>query len=181
MVTNLINGKNLRRLLLLFDIYYKKGVTDAMENGDQWSSTEFVKNMRDNHKYGLLNGYSSLHWKEWLIIIKCDASLNRWKNIKDLLFAVTSKKGYLGTIPAMTMGYYLKGIEDYTNYPHPTNKTLFLSRPFLVWGDKLKNRNIRCAVEDAQLMTVELSQLGYCCSEDFITLSEIINQSYLHK
>lgn len=182
MVRNLINGRNIRRLLLLFDIYYKKGVIDAMENGDQWTSRDFVKKMRESSGYGLLNGYQSLQWKEWLTLMRCDASIKGWNNIRQLLFGITSSKGYLGAILPMTMGYYLKGIEDYTNYPYPTNKTLFLSRPFLVWEDKLKGRDIRGAIESAQLMTVDLGQLNYAPdNQDYITLSEVINQSYMQR
>lgn len=182
MVSNFINGRNIRRLLLLFDHYYKRGVVDAINNGDQWSSRDFVKRMRESSEYGFLNGYQSLQWKEWLTIMKCDASIKGWNNIRQLLFGIKSSRGYLGAILPLTMGYYLKGIEDYANYPYPTNKTVFLSRPFIKWRDKLQGRDIRGAVEEAQLMTVDMGQMNYDPSnQDYITLCEVIFQSYLRR
>lgn len=180
MVTNLINGRNIRRLLLLFDIYYKKGVIDAMEHGDPWSLRDFVNNKRKTSGYGLIVRHPSLHWKEWLTLMRCEASLNKWNNIRELLLAIRSETGYLGAVLPMTMGYYLKGIEDYADYPYPANKAIFLSREFVLWRDKIKGRDIRKAVEDAQLMTVDLGHMEYGPSnEDFITLSEVIHKSYL--
>ena len=175
-VTNLINKSNLKWVLILFDHFYKMGVIDAMEKTDQWQARDFVTRMRESKTYGTIDKDYSLGWKQWLALVRYECSLKNWNKLRDLLFCITSNRGYIATILPLTMAYYLKGIEDYWDNPNPINKTLFLSRNFNLWSQKIKFRNINGMIEDVQLMTVDVGHNN----QDFITMSEVIFQASRH-
>lgn len=171
MVTrNLINKRNLRKVFILFDHFYKMGVIDAMEKTDQWQARDFISRMRESGLYGTIEKDYSMGWKQWLALVRYECSLKNWLSVRDLLACITSSRGYVATILPLTMAYYLKGVEDYWNNPNPVNKTLFLSKDFNVWGEKIKSRNIKGMTEEVQLMTVDIGHNN----QDFITMSEVI-------
>ena len=60
MVRNLINKSNLRRVLILFDYFYKMGVIDAMSKTDQWQARDFVTRMRELIEITLWGGNNGL-------------------------------------------------------------------------------------------------------------------------
>lgn len=173
MVRNLINKSNLRRVLILFDYFYKMGVIDAMSKTDQWQARDFVSRMRESKAYGTIDRDYSMGWKQWLTLVRYECTLKKWNSLRDLLMCITSSKGYVATILPLTMAYYLKGIEDYWDHPNPVNKTIFLSKAFNLWGERVKSRNIRGMIEEVQLMTVDI---GFG-NQDFITMSEVIFQA----
>ena len=141
-----------------------------MEKMDQWQARDFVARMRESGCYGTIDRDYSMGWKQWLALVRYECSLKNWLSIRDLLACITSSRGYVATILPLTMAYYLKGVEDYWNNPNPVNKTLFLSKDFNVWGEKIKSRNIKGMTEEVQLMTVDIGHNN----QDFITMSEVI-------
>ena len=176
MVGNIINKSNLRWVLILFDHFYRMGVIDAMEKTDRWQARDFVSRMRESGTYGTIDRDYSMGWKQWLALVRYECSLQNWKATRKILGCITSSRGYVATILPMTMAYYLKGVEDYWNNPNPVNKTLFLSKNFNLWDDKIKSRKISRMIEDAQLMTVDI---GYN-NQDFITMSQVIYQASIN-
>lgn len=175
-VRNIINGRNLKWVLTLFDHFYKMGVIDAMEKTDQWQARDFIARMRESGTYGTIEKDYSMGWRQWLALVRYESSLQNWKTTRDILGCITSSRGYVATILPMTMAYYLKGIEDYWNNPNPINKTLFLSKKFNLWAEKIKVRNTNAMIEDAQLMTIDIGHNN----QDFITMSQVIFQASRH-
>lgn len=176
MVRNLINKSNLKRVLILLDRFYKMGVIDAMEKTDQWQARDFVSRMRESGTYGTIDRDYSMGWKQWLVFLKCECTIQKMWTQRALLQTITSNSGYMFTIVPMTMAFYLKGIEDYWDNPNPVNKTFFLSKDFSLWGEKIKHRNINGMIEDVQLMTVDIGHNN----QDFITMSQVIYQASRH-
>lgn len=175
-VGNIINKSNLKWVLILFDHFYRMGVIDAMDKTDQWQARDFISRMRESGTYGTIDRDYSMGWKQWLALVRYECSLQNWRTTREILGCITSSRGYVATILPMTMAYYLKGIEDYWNNPNPVNKTLFLSKNFNLWAEKIKSRNINGMIEDAQLMTVDIGHNN----QDFITMSQVIYQASRH-
>ena len=180
MIENAINKRNLRSLLILFDYFYKRGVIDAMEKTDIWNARDFVIRMRENHTFGTIDRDLSLGWRQWLVLLRYECSLHRWAAARKILGFIRSYNGYLATILPLTMAFYLKGVEDYCDHPNPVYKTLFLSKNFSQWKEKIKTRNALGMIEEVQLMTVEIgNEDNGLDNKDFITMSEVIYQSSL--
>lgn len=99
MVTrNLINKRNLRKVFILFDHFYKMGVIDAMEKTDQWQARDFISRMRESGLYGTIEKDYSMGWKQWLALVRYECSLKNWLSVRDLLACITSSRGYVATI-----------------------------------------------------------------------------------
>lgn len=179
MTRNIITRKNVKYLLRLFDHYYKKGIKDAIERNDDFFCREFVEKMTAPRTFGFLDTPYSLTWKEWRFYAYPECRMNRLNSAAPILDSIKLYTGHVAAILPMLMDFYLKGINDWLEYPNSGHWARFHNRPYARWGDKIRFPSWNAVIDDLQLMMISRSHMESevqdgLCKLAFDNLSDII-------
>lgn len=178
-ISNIITRKNVKPLLRLFDHYYKKGIRDAIEKGDDFFCRDFVERMREPKVFGFLDTPYVLTWKEWRFYAYPECRMNKLNSAAPILDGIKTYTGHIAAILPMLMDFYLKGIKDWCEYPNRGNWARFQSRPYARWGEKIRFPAWEAVLDDLQIMMIDRSHLEADCEDGltrmaFENLSEVI-------
>ena len=128
-----LNRRSAPQILRLCALCFKQGVLHAYELGDDYTAKEFLEQHKENWTYGVLGEPDDFDWKMWRF------SLYRWCRYADLSnFAETylytvKTYNYLYCPIVMSMRFYLKGIEEWLDYPNPVQIERFKQESKVHW------------------------------------------------
>jgi hypothetical protein len=154
-IGNIITRKNVKPLLRLFDHYYKKGVKDAMDRGDDFFCRDFTERMRSAKTFGFLDTPYILNWKEWRFYAYPECRMAKLNSAAPILDGIKTYTGYIAAVLPMLMEFYLKGIKDWCDYPISGNWARFYNRPYSRWGAKVTFPSWDAVMDDLQIMIID--------------------------
>lgn len=129
----LLNRENARQVLRLFDYCFKQGVIDAMEYDDNYTAEEFVDEVKENLFYGLLGEFGmQTDWKHWRMILYRFCRMANLPRVGAYVDAVRKLDFQFCVIP-MAMRFYAMGVEEWVEFPSPTNMAIFKVTPYIHW------------------------------------------------
>lgn len=156
----LLNRKNSKKLLSLLDFVYKQGVLDAYEIDDEDACRDFIATHKANITFGLLEiGDDVMSWKEWRWVLTTWCRQARLYTVsKEYLDHITGKN-YLWAVLPVAFDFYLKGIEEWLNYPNPMDIEVFRAKPRKRWdmtnAKATKNISFEELVNEVQRLCFE--------------------------
>ena len=156
-----INASTTRALLYLFYDCYRHGVEDASKVCDENYCKDYVEKMKSSHVFRLVNHDYEMSWKEWRMrmVVYSSNLTSRRDLIRRFLLGIESYGRYYSVCLRVAMDFYVKGVEDFSNYPVYTSLELFLAdKHFSLWKKGFEYdvyRNIEKVLEDTQLLVYD--------------------------
>lgn len=132
-----LNKGSAPQVIRLFDRCFKMGVLDTGDLGDDYAAKDFLDKHKADGGYGLVFDDDNFDWRRWRFVLErwcreyklgnlCDTYLNS-PQIRQY-----NKTSIFAIIP-MSMRFYLMGVEEYLDYPNPTNTAIFMQTPKIHW------------------------------------------------
>jgi len=132
-----LNRTTAPQVVRLFDVCFKKGVLDCYELSDDYEARDFLLKHKSDGTYGLVYDDFNFDWRRWRFTLERWCREYRVGSIGDTYLAsmhVTRYlHSYLFAVIPMTMRFYLMGVEEWLEYPNPSNIELFKHTKRIHW------------------------------------------------
>ena len=136
-----LNKTTAAQAIRLFDYCFKMGVIDACELGDDYVASSWLEERLADRKYGLLSDYEAeFDWKRWRF------TLFRWcRNCslrqlgENYIDRIRKSSNFLFGILPICMRFYLMGVQEWLDYPNPTNMMIFKMTARIHWKPVTQN------------------------------------------
>ena len=158
-------------VIRLFDYCFKQGVLDACAVEDDYLVKEWLDRRKQDGSYGLLSDMDTEYdWKRWRF------TLFRWCRIakmttlgENYIDMIRKHSNFLFCVLPISMSFYLMGVEEWLEYPNPTNTALFKQKNKIHWKpvpDHLKNITKDDFISYTQEFTYERQKLHAMAAEN---------------
>jgi hypothetical protein len=139
-------------ILYTFDFLYKYGVSDAKESHDEMLCNELIGKTVTPGTYGRVSDNEFKNGSEWLLTIAYLLRGNRNLTTMRKFMNRITRNNFLGCFLPLSQDFYNMGMKSFWTYPKSSYIDVFMSQPFMRWGDKLKNIKRDEIIEDMQMM-----------------------------
>lgn len=151
---SLLDRSTVKLVLRLLDFSFRQGVLDACKYQDEFRCREFIKERRENLNYGVLDIDEPLDWVEWRYILTKWSIKGRFHKVSVKFLDRITTVNYNWVILPVAQEFYIRGIEEFLEYPNGRNLELFKSKHRVHWyynGKPFKyitNDDIVTAIQD---------------------------------
>lgn len=128
-----LNPHSAIQIVRFFDLCFKQGVIDAYNFGNDYDAREFVQKHKEAWDFGVLGEPDDYDWEMWRF------TLYRWGRYshfttfaRTYIYTITTKNYPWYFLP-YCMRFYLMGIEEWLEYPQPTNLEIFKAEGKVHW------------------------------------------------
>lgn len=126
MNVSLLNRASAQNILRLFNLSFRYGVLDAYELGDEYAAKDFLEKHRENWTYGAVGQPDDFDWKHWRFYMTSKFCMfNGLTGFSERYLYSIKTYNYLFCPIIMSMRFYLKGVEEWIEYPNPSRIELF--------------------------------------------------------
>lgn len=156
-----INKTSANALLRLMYDCYRHGVEDASKVCDENACRDYVRRMRSSHVFRVVTQDYDITWKEWRMrLVVYSQNLTKCRDLmRRFLLDIDAYGNYYSVSLRACMDFYVKGVEDFCEYPVHTDLELFLAdRHFSRWQKGFRYEVYRCldnVLDDMQTLLYE--------------------------
>lgn len=160
-------------IIRLLDFCYKKGVIDACGVEDDLAVQEWLDEMRNSGRYGLVDfPDEECDWKRWRFFLLRWCRENRLTKMGfDYIDGIRKAVGFEYVIIPMSMRFYIQGVKEWLEYPNEMAIALFKSRIKQRWTSKVPQTMKKMKTDDfislIQEFIYELRQYPMAEMKDF--------------
>ncbi len=139
-------------LIGIFMQCYKAGLKDADFVRDSLMCTDFKRSVRVPGVFGRVNGSWDMNQREWRItLLHINSNGYGGKFEVELLQNLIPMRSYLSCALTVAQEFYIKGLDDYNDYPHIHEFSLIDNKRLLQWTRQgLKSINRINMIEEIQ-------------------------------
>lgn len=120
-------------IIKLFDLCFRQGVLDAYEFHDDYEAKDFVARHKEAWDFAVLGKPEPYLWDEWRFTLFHWARMNGMNKLAvEHIYQITKKNPQWYLLPHC-MCFYLKGIEEWLEFPDPTRIEIFKKGKFVHW------------------------------------------------
>ena len=151
----LINIKSFSDIVRLFDFMYKKAIMDCIDVDDVRKCKDFLRDMKSNKAYALLEFEYEMTWREWKNTLYFFCLRKRLNTVALILDYVNSIYSYYAVILPVAMEFYLKGVADYIECPYQDDYLRFSEKPLEIWGRPSLPKTTRRMMDDMMQLIMD--------------------------
>ena len=139
---NPLNRTSAPQIIRFFDICFKQGVIDACNFTDDYGAKEFVEKHKAAWDFGVLGEPDDFDWEMWRFTLYRWARHNHMTQFAANYIYKIIKKNYLWCLLPFCMRFYLRGIEEWIQYPNEADLERFKHEGRVHWAPQ-QNSSLR--------------------------------------
>jgi len=142
MSSTLLTRTTAPKVILFFDLCFKRGVIDACEEGDDLGVKEFYEKRLADWRLGPIGSDDDYDWHMYRYWLYWIAREHRLKSLAESYLFRLNRKNYVWCLLPYCMRFYLMGISEWLKYPNPAPIEIFKGRPRVHWDPNSPNQAI---------------------------------------